>query len=492
MITMPKPGSPASAMICVYDPWNRLVKVTDSAGTTTIAEYRYDGLGRRIAKLVPSGENWDRTDYHYNEAWQCLEQRYGEGQAKETVPDTPNVQYLWDIRYIDAPVLRWRSVSGTLNEVLYFCNDANMNVTALVSASGTVEERYVYEVYGKASIYDGDWQPVAWEGSKHNDVLYCGYRWDFETGLYQVRYRYYHPTLGRSTCRDPIGYADGLNVYEYVRAKPPQEEDPLGLWLGPERNSSKPRARVCSDKSYDTWLSLADMTLLDEDEYHLWAKHEESGTFVQPGEQPQVGEWYTVPNKVIADYGMHGYSWYRNFVSYYTFQVMERFARAMTRGWQSQGLMIETHAASVPGTKDIIAQHLRDEDLWGYVYVGHGSGGILTYAYTSGQKYSIVPGKYVHHRIAKMLLLACGSLAPSALGVQNFDPRTVRGRTGPQFSLWELNVSRRGLLFGYLSDNAALWNQSIWWNVDMRPGGLRMVTGALPLGPVQPPVSEPM
>ena len=35
--------------------------------STTVAEYRYDGLGRRIAKLVPNAgtpANWDRTASH--------------------------------------------------------------------------------------------------------------------------------------------------------------------------------------------------------------------------------------------------------------------------------------------------------------------------------------------------------------------------------------------------------------------------------------------
>ena len=120
-----------------------------------MAEYRYDGLGRRIAKLVPNGENWDRTDYHYSEAWQCLEQRYGQGQANETVPDRPNVKYLWDTRYIDAPVLRWRSVSGTLNELLYVCNDANMNVTALIDPAT-----------GEANLH--------WTGQRFDDEGYSG------------------------------------------------------------------------------------------------------------------------------------------------------------------------------------------------------------------------------------------------------------------------------------------------------------------------------
>jgi len=42
-----------------YDAWNRLVKVQDDDGgepDDTIAEYRYDGLHRRIAKIVPYGK----------------------------------------------------------------------------------------------------------------------------------------------------------------------------------------------------------------------------------------------------------------------------------------------------------------------------------------------------------------------------------------------------------------------------------------------------
>ena len=248
MISGPQPGAESARLHFTYDAWNRLVQVrADDPGNPgqpgdTIAEYQYDGANRRIAKLIPSGDDWNRTDYYYNEGWQCLEERYGEGQPKEAVPETPSVQWLWDPRYIDAPVLRWRSVSGPLDETLYYCNDANMNVTALVSASGTVEERYVYDPYGSATIYDGSWNEVQWEASKHNAVLYCGYRFDAETGFYNVRFRYYHPTLGRWMARDPGpasprdegqedvsgAYSDGMNLYQYCHSTPAAGTDPSG------------------------------------------------------------------------------------------------------------------------------------------------------------------------------------------------------------------------------------------------------------------------
>ena len=41
----------------------------------------------------------------------------------------------------------------------------------------------------------------------------------------------YHPTLGRFLQRDPIGYADGMGLHEYVRGSPVAALDPSGLWL---------------------------------------------------------------------------------------------------------------------------------------------------------------------------------------------------------------------------------------------------------------------
>jgi RHS repeat-associated protein len=105
-----------------------------------------------------------------------------------------------------------------------------MNVTALVSASGTVAERYVYDAYGKATVYDDDWSTtVAWDDSVKNEVRYGGYRFDAETGLYNVRHRYYHPTLGSWTQRDPIGYAGGMDLHVYARSAPSSALDAYGL-----------------------------------------------------------------------------------------------------------------------------------------------------------------------------------------------------------------------------------------------------------------------
>jgi len=233
MVSGPKPGAETTQLDMTYDAWNRQTKVVDHASSNTIAEYRYDGVTRRITKLLPNGNNWDRTDFYYNKAWQCLEERYGANQAKETLPTSAKIQWLWSVQYIDAPVLRWRDTSnpldGTLDETLYYCNDANMNVTALINTDGSVAERYVYDPYGKCTIYDDDWSDtVAWANSKQNEILYCGYRFNQETGKYDVRRRPYDFGLGVWPVRDG-GYWDLMNLYQYCRSGPTARVDPYGL-----------------------------------------------------------------------------------------------------------------------------------------------------------------------------------------------------------------------------------------------------------------------
>src|SRR4030042_3815330 len=126
-----------------------------------------------VRKVQGETVTYDRTDLHYNERWQVLEERtenfasLGEyppdaSGARGTLAEDVKVQYVWDIRYIDAPVLRWRNADGNsetgdygLEETLYYCNDANMNVTALINTSGAAVERYTYDPYGKVTILDG-------------------------------------------------------------------------------------------------------------------------------------------------------------------------------------------------------------------------------------------------------------------------------------------------------------------------------------------------
>jgi len=238
----------ANTQLYVYDAWNRLTKIYEDANCNDmiddpgelVATYSYDGQNRRIRKVL-AVPNPDVTyDYYYNESWQVLEVRKG--------GDTdPLEQYVWGIQYVDAPVVRFRdgNVDGDLldtqdntDSTLYYTYDGNFNVTAVIKPDGTVAERYTYDPYGQVTFKAADWSDAASQAKSayYNEILYCGYRFDPESGLFHVRNRYYHPTLGRWTTREPqlghtqgSGYHDGMNIYQYGRGNPLVSTDSSGL-----------------------------------------------------------------------------------------------------------------------------------------------------------------------------------------------------------------------------------------------------------------------
>jgi YD repeat-containing protein len=85
--TMPRPANLGSSYTAVYDAWNRMVKL--SASSTTVAEYEYDGRGRRVVKLTYTGGTLTETRHFYwRNDWQDLEERVGASSSAD-------LQYVW-------------------------------------------------------------------------------------------------------------------------------------------------------------------------------------------------------------------------------------------------------------------------------------------------------------------------------------------------------------------------------------------------------------
>jgi RHS repeat-associated protein len=202
----------------VFDAWNRLVAVKNSGGTT-IVSYKVDALNRRIVENPGTAR-----DLYYSADWQVVEERW----AGVT---TATIQYVWSPVYIDALVLRDRSTqnNGTMDERLWVQQDASWNVTALVSGSRSVVERYVYDPYGKQTVLDANFNTRT--SSTYGFVIgFQGARLDTTSGLYNNQRRDVSPLLGRWTTLDPSEFAGGdLDLYRYVHDNPINATDPTGL-----------------------------------------------------------------------------------------------------------------------------------------------------------------------------------------------------------------------------------------------------------------------
>jgi RHS repeat-associated protein len=93
----------------------------------------------------------------------------------------------------------------------------------LVDNLGADVEIYTYDAYGAPTAVS----------TVSNPHMFTGREYDSETGLYYYRARMYNPTIGRFLQRDPIGYEDSVNLYQYVFNSPVVYIDPYGEFALP-------------------------------------------------------------------------------------------------------------------------------------------------------------------------------------------------------------------------------------------------------------------
>ena len=212
-----------------YDFRNRLVEVTRKGGNK-LAAYSYDGLNRRIRKVVFDTDGTTETSdarFLYD-GWRCVEER-NENDSHKLL-----ARYVYGGLYIDEPLRMYRDTdadgdfadAGDVN--VYYLQDRLFNVVALTDTDGAIVERTWYEPYGKPTNRresDGDETLASHFGSP---ALFAGYSFDAETGLYACRSRYFHSAFGRFTARDAV--EAGVNLYEYALSSPAAAYDWNGLW----------------------------------------------------------------------------------------------------------------------------------------------------------------------------------------------------------------------------------------------------------------------
>ena len=129
-------------------------------------------------------------------------------------------------------------------------------------------EAYDTDAYGNTIIFTGPGAGGIWftdddvqSAYGANEIIFCGYRYDPESELYYIRNRTYNPVLGRWLQRDPVGYAGGMNLYEYVNNRAVVAVDPSGtqgcLNAGPVGACCQPPRAGCANDYCDTFAGIA-------------------------------------------------------------------------------------------------------------------------------------------------------------------------------------------------------------------------------------------
>ena len=145
---------------------------------------------------------------------------------------------------------------------------------------GLLVEAYEYDTYGRQTvIVDGDangtidfngtdTKTVGGNSTIGNPYMYTGQRFDPETDLNYYKNRYYDTIFGRFISRDPIGYFDGYNLYQYVQSNPTEYIDSFGLSKGSniDRTPKMPKANKPPNMSSAKWRKYQDRAV------KLWAK----------------------------------------------------------------------------------------------------------------------------------------------------------------------------------------------------------------------------
>ena len=112
----------------------------------------------------------------------------------------------------------------------YYFSDHLGSTRGLYDGSKSALGGYEYTPYGEVYASSGS---VALGGLA---AAFTGKPWDAAAQMYYFPYRWYSPSASRWLTRDPLGMADGPNVYGYVQGNPVENRDLSGLCRLPEEN----------------------------------------------------------------------------------------------------------------------------------------------------------------------------------------------------------------------------------------------------------------
>ncbi len=207
-----------------YDALNRLTTLT----IENLERYRYlyDPFNRRIMKIH---ELWNSL----TNTWKAEETEsyfyYGDQELGAATAD--GILHQLRVLGIGVGAEIGAAVLIELNGRAFVpIHDLQGSVRCLVDIETKRGiEFYRYTAFGQSQIFDKDNTHLC-ESAVGNPWLFSSKRLDLESGYYFFGKRYYSPDLGRWMTPDPVGFADGPNLYAFVHQNPLNALDLYGLF----------------------------------------------------------------------------------------------------------------------------------------------------------------------------------------------------------------------------------------------------------------------
>jgi RHS repeat-associated protein len=191
----------------IHDGLRRLVEVR--SGGKTLVKQTYDGLGRVHSRVEATGPA-QRFAHLCDEVLQI------------TADAGTQRQYTCGFS-LDQPLLESTN-SGSHIPVYDSCG----SVLALCDVHGDVRERYHYDLFGSAQIFEADGKTKRTASLLEARPSFMGRPLLTEVGLYDFRRRAYDPGLFLFLEPNPILFAESWSPYAFCRFNPLNLSDPYG------------------------------------------------------------------------------------------------------------------------------------------------------------------------------------------------------------------------------------------------------------------------